>query len=180
MTLVDSAPATVASTPTGGPSLPQVRRLVTTIPGPRSIELMSRKTEAVAAGVGSTVPVFAAAADGGVIVDVDGNSMIDLGSRHRRHQRRHLDPAVVAAVREQVGHFTHTCFTVTPYDSYVEVAEQLTALTPGDSREAQRPVQFRRGSRRERDQGRASRHRHATPSSRSTTPITAAPTSRWR
>src|SRR3954466_10246461 len=64
----------------GGPTLPQERRLVTSIPGPRSLELADRRKAAVAAGVSSSMPVYAAAAGGGVLVDVDGNSLIDLGS----------------------------------------------------------------------------------------------------
>ncbi|KQX05836.1 MULTISPECIES: 4-aminobutyrate--2-oxoglutarate transaminase [unclassified Leifsonia] len=129
MTLVESAPPSAL---TGGPSLPQERRLVTSIPGPKSIELMSRKTEAVAAGVGATIPVFTAAAGGGVVVDVDGNSLIDLGSGIAVTGVGNSNPRVVAAVAEQLERFTHTCFTVAPYDSYVEVAEALNRLTPGD------------------------------------------------
>ncbi|MET1018059.1 MAG: 4-aminobutyrate--2-oxoglutarate transaminase [Leifsonia flava] len=129
MTLVESAPTSAV---TGGPSLPQERRLVTAIPGPKSIELMSRKTEAVAAGVGATIPIFTAAAGGGVVVDVDGNSLIDLGSGIAVTGVGNSNPRVVAAVAEQLERFTHTCFTVAPYDSYVEVAEALNRLTPGD------------------------------------------------
>ena len=65
---------------TGAGALPQVRRLVTEVPGPRSRELMGRRSAAVAAGVGTTVPVFVERAGGGVMVDVDGNSLIDLGA----------------------------------------------------------------------------------------------------
>ena len=65
---------------TGGPDLPQERRLVTEIPGPRSVEQLDRRGRYVAAGVGTTLPVFVEAAGGGVLVDVDGNSLIDLGS----------------------------------------------------------------------------------------------------
>ena len=64
----------------GGPGLPQERRLVTEVPGPRSRELMQRRAAAVATGVGTTLPVFVEAAGGGVIVDVDGNSLIDMAS----------------------------------------------------------------------------------------------------
>src|SRR3954452_6654770 len=64
----------------GGPSLSQERRLVTDIPGPRSTELLDRKKAAVADGVGTTLPIFVTAAGGGVLVDADGNSLIDLGS----------------------------------------------------------------------------------------------------
>ncbi|WP_420903191.1 aminotransferase class III-fold pyridoxal phosphate-dependent enzyme, partial [Streptomyces antimycoticus] len=64
----------------GGPSLPQERRVVTAIPGPKSQELLARKNAAVAGGVGSVLPVFTVRAGGGVIEDVDGNSLIDFGS----------------------------------------------------------------------------------------------------
>ncbi|HEV7167488.1 MAG TPA: 4-aminobutyrate--2-oxoglutarate transaminase, partial [Micrococcaceae bacterium] len=68
---------------------------------------------------------------GGIIHDVDGNSFIDLGSGIAVTTVGASDANVVDAVREQVGHFTHTCFMVTPYESYVAVAEELNALTPG-------------------------------------------------
>ena len=64
----------------GGPTLPQELRFVTTLPGPRTAALQARKAAAVAAGVSVTMPVYAVAAGGGVVVDVDGNSLIDLGS----------------------------------------------------------------------------------------------------
>jgi 4-aminobutyrate aminotransferase/(S)-3-amino-2-methylpropionate transaminase len=117
---------------TGGPTLAQERRIVTAIPGPRSQELMARKTSAVASAVGTTMPVFAEAAGGGVIVDVDGNSFIDLGSGIAVTGVGNSAPRVVEAVQAQVAQFTHTCFMITPYDSYVEVAEKLNELTPGD------------------------------------------------
>ena len=72
--------STTVTTPRGGPGLEQRRRLVTEVPGPRSRELMERKRGAVAAGVGVSLPVFTEAAGGGVLVDVDGNTLIDLGS----------------------------------------------------------------------------------------------------
>lgn len=112
--------------------LPQKRALVTELPGPRSRELSDRRRAAVAAGVGSSVPVYAADADGGVVVDVDGNSLIDLGAGIAVTSVGASNPAVVQAVRDQVEHFTHTCFMVTPYEGYVAVAERLAALTPGD------------------------------------------------
>ncbi|WP_345752332.1 4-aminobutyrate--2-oxoglutarate transaminase [Microbacterium rhizophilus] len=116
----------------GGPALPQERRLVTEIPGPRSQELLARKAEAVAVGVGHTAPISAVAAGGGVVVDADGNSLIDLGSGIAVTTVGNAHPKVVAAVQEQVAAFTHTCFMVSPYESYVAVAEALNRLTPGD------------------------------------------------
>ncbi|MEU6583977.1 4-aminobutyrate--2-oxoglutarate transaminase [Nocardia sp. NPDC046763] len=111
--------------------LPQRRDLVTELPGPRSRTLTARRTAAVAAGVGSSVPVYAADADGGVIVDVDGNSLIDLGSGIAVTTVGASHPEVAAAVAEQAARFTHTCFMVTPYENYIRVAEELAALTPG-------------------------------------------------
>lgn len=116
----------------GGPSLPQERKLVTSIPGPKSQEMLARKNAAVAAGVGVALPVSIVAAGGGVMVDADGNSLIDLGSGIAVTGVGNSAPAVVKAVTDQVQQFTHTCFTVTPYDGYVTVAEKLNALTPGD------------------------------------------------
>ncbi|MDN3311132.1 4-aminobutyrate--2-oxoglutarate transaminase [Microbacterium oryzae] len=122
----------LATTAVGGPALPQERRLVTSIPGPRSQELLDRKAEAVAAGVGHTAPISAVAAGGGVVVDADGNSLIDLGSGIAVTTVGNAHPRVVEAVQAQVAAFTHTCFMVSPYESYVAVAEALNRLTPGD------------------------------------------------
>src|ERR1700712_3119442 len=124
--------STMTNQPTGGPSLPQRRELVTEIPGPRSRELAGRRSAAVARGVSSTLPIYVAAAGGGVIVDVDGNHLIDFGSGIAVVSVGNAAPRVVAAVQEQVAAFTHTCFMVTPYESYVAVCEELARVTPGD------------------------------------------------
>ncbi|MCT9820843.1 4-aminobutyrate--2-oxoglutarate transaminase [Microbacterium sp. W1N] len=123
------APVTV---PLGGPTLPQERRLVTAIPGPRSQQLLDRKAAAVAAGVGHTVPIEAVAAGGGVVVDADGNSLIDLGSGIAVTTVGSAHPRVAEAIAAQAAQFTHTCFMISPYESYVAVAEALNRLTPGD------------------------------------------------
>ncbi len=122
----------MTSTATGGPGLPQERRLVTDIPGPLSQERLDRKKTHVADGVGTALPVFVTAAGGGVIVDVDGNSLIDLGSGIAVTTVGNAAPEVVSRVQEQVAAFTHTCFMVTPYDGYVDVCAELAELTPGD------------------------------------------------
>ena len=142
MTLVDTPRPT--STPLGGPSLVQERRLVTSIPGPKSRALSERKAQAVSAGVGIALPVYVAAAGGGVLVDIDGNSFIDLGSGIAVTGVGNSAPRVVAAVAAQLAQFTHTCFTVAPYDSYIEVAEALNRLTPGDHEK--RSVLFNSGA----------------------------------
>ncbi|MEU1621750.1 4-aminobutyrate--2-oxoglutarate transaminase [Streptomyces sp. NPDC005722] len=112
--------------------LAQERRLVTPIPGPKSQELLARKTAAVMSGVGVTLPVFVTRAGGGVLQDVDGNSLIDFGSGIAVTSVGNSAEAVVRRASAQLADFTHTCFMVTPYEGYVEVAEALNELTPGD------------------------------------------------
>jgi 4-aminobutyrate aminotransferase / (S)-3-amino-2-methylpropionate transaminase / 5-aminovalerate transaminase len=119
------------TTPVGA-SLAQRRTLVTEIPGPRSAEKLARKKQYVADGVGTTLPVFVEAAGGGVLLDADGNQLIDLGSGIAVTTVGNAAPEVVRRVQEQVAAFTHTCFMVTPYDGYVDVCEALGELTPGD------------------------------------------------
>jgi len=94
--------------------------------------------------VSTALPVFVTQAGGGVLVDVDGNSLIDLGSGIAVTNVGNAAPPVVAAVREQVSRFTHTCFMVTPYEEYVAVCEQLNALTPGEH--AKRTALFNSGA----------------------------------
>ena len=125
MSLLDTIPA-------GGPTLAQERRLVTALPGPRSAEILARKADAVPAGVAHTVPIAAVAAGGGIVVDADGNSLIDLGSGIAVTSVGNAHPKVAAAVAAQAAQFTHTCFMISPYESYIEVAEALNRLTPGD------------------------------------------------
>src|SRR3954454_735998 len=115
-----------------GASLTQRRSLLTEIPGPRSAEKLARKRRYVADGVGTTLPVFVEAAGGGILLDADGNQLIDLGSGIAVTTVGNAAPEVVRRVQEQVAAFTHTCFMVTPYDGYVDVCEALAELTPGD------------------------------------------------
>jgi 4-aminobutyrate aminotransferase / (S)-3-amino-2-methylpropionate transaminase / 5-aminovalerate transaminase len=121
----------MASVPHGGPELPQRRNLLTEIPGPASRALFERRAGAVARGVSTTLPVFVTAAGGGVLLDADGNSLIDFGSGIAVTSVGNAAPAVVSRVSAQVAQFTHTCFMVTPYEGYVEVCEALARLTPG-------------------------------------------------
>lgn len=111
-------------------SVDQVRR-VTSYPGPGSDQLAERRRRAVPRGIGATMPVFANRARDGVLVDVDGNSFIDLASGIAVTSVGSTAPRVVSAIQEQAAAFTHTCFLVTPYESYVQVAEALNELTPG-------------------------------------------------
>ena len=129
-------------------------------PGRSPAALTERRRKAVVRP--ASPPAFrstSADADGGIIVDVDGNSFIDLGSGIAVTSVGASDPAVVAAVQEQCTHFTHTCFMVTPYEGYVAVAEQLDRAHPGRPREAHRAVQLGRRGGRERHQGGPPGHR---------------------
>jgi 4-aminobutyrate aminotransferase/(S)-3-amino-2-methylpropionate transaminase len=122
----------MTETVSGGPGLPQQRRVVTAIPGPKSQELHRRKAQYVADGVGVGLPVYVEAAGGGVIVDVDGNSLIDMAAGIAVASVGNAATHVVEQVSEQVAKFTHTCFMVAPYAPYLEVCEELAQLTPGD------------------------------------------------
>ena len=122
----------------------QSRHLATAIPGPNSRALADRKAAAVARGVGTTMPVYAARAGGGIVEDVDGNRLIDLGSGIAVTTIGNAAPRVVEAVAAQAAKFTHTCFMVTPYQEYVAVAEALNRLTP--VRGVKRSALFNSGS----------------------------------
>src|SRR5215467_3502940 len=102
------------------------------IPGPKSRELMERRHEFVARGVGSTMNVFAARADGAIIEDVDGNQYIDFAGGIGAMNIGHARPEVTRAIAEQAAKFTHTCFSVMMYEPYVELAERIVNLAPGD------------------------------------------------
>jgi len=116
----------------GGPALAQERRLVTEIPGPASRELLERRQRSVARGLSHVLPVFVTAAGGGVVIDADGNSLIDFGSGIAVTSVGNSADLVVERVIEQVQRFTHTCFMVAPYQGYLEVCEELNRVTPGD------------------------------------------------
>jgi 4-aminobutyrate aminotransferase/(S)-3-amino-2-methylpropionate transaminase len=98
---------------------------------PTSAELHQRRSAAVARGISSTIPAYVSSATGASMTDVDGREWIDFGSGIAVTSVGNSAPAVVAAVREQVEKFTHTCFMIAPYEQYVSVCEELAVLTPG-------------------------------------------------
>jgi 4-aminobutyrate aminotransferase/(S)-3-amino-2-methylpropionate transaminase len=110
----------------------QKRNLVTAIPGPKSAELIKRRGEAVSAALGTAFPVFIDHSEGAIIVDVDGNSIIDLGAGIAVLNVGHSQSRVADRVKTQIDAFSHTCFMVVPYTGYVEVCEALNRLTPGN------------------------------------------------
>jgi 4-aminobutyrate aminotransferase/(S)-3-amino-2-methylpropionate transaminase len=102
----------------------------TPIPGPRSREILARKERVVASPLAHYFPIVVAEASGATVTDVDGNVFVDFTGGVGCLNVGHAAPRVVAAVQEQAACFTHTDFTVLPYESYIELAERLTALVP--------------------------------------------------
>jgi 4-aminobutyrate aminotransferase/(S)-3-amino-2-methylpropionate transaminase len=106
-------------------------RIQTEIPGPRSRALLARREAAIPAGISHSAPVFVDHAAGALLHDVDGNTFIDFAGGIGTLNVGHAHPAVVEAARAQLGRFTHSCFAVAPYESYVELAERLNRAVPG-------------------------------------------------
>ena len=115
-----------------GFSVPQERKLVTELPGPKSVALQERRLKSVSRGAGTLANIYMDHGSGAILVDVDGNQLIDLGCGIGVTTIGHAHPDVAAAVTAQVAKLTHTLFTVTPYEGYVRVAEKLAEITPGD------------------------------------------------
>ena len=112
-------------------AVPQVRRVVTAIPGPKSAEVLKRRTEATSGGLGMAFPVIVEKAHDAIILDIDGNQIIDLGAGIGVTNVGNSAPRVVERVIAQVQQFTHTNFTTAPYENYIEVCEWLNKNTPG-------------------------------------------------
>jgi len=112
--------------------IPQERKLVTEVPGPKSTEWFARRASAVPTGVANLHPIVTARASGAIIEDVDGNRLIDFATGIAVLNVGHAAPEVVAAVQKQAELDTHTCFHVTANEPYIELAERLNALAPID------------------------------------------------
>lgn len=111
--------------------LPQERNVSTAIPGPRSQELNAAREADVAAGVIPGYPSYITDGDGGVLVDVDGNTIVDFASGIAVTSVGASNQRVAKAVAEAASHLTHTCFLNAPYEGFVQVAKKLNELTPG-------------------------------------------------
>ncbi len=96
-------------------------------------DLWKRREAAVARGVGSVHQIFADHAQNAVVTDVEGNRLIDFATGIAVCNTGHVDPRITEAVKAQLDRFSHACFQVTPYESYIELAEKLNALAPGES-----------------------------------------------
>jgi 4-aminobutyrate aminotransferase/(S)-3-amino-2-methylpropionate transaminase len=106
--------------------------LQTEIPGPQSRALLARRALAVPRGVPAVTPIAVVHAEGPVITDADGNRLIDFGGGIGVVNTGHRHPSIVAAVRDQLDRYAHVCFPVSTYEPYVELAERLNRITPGD------------------------------------------------
>jgi 4-aminobutyrate aminotransferase/(S)-3-amino-2-methylpropionate transaminase len=104
--------------------------LRTEIPGPKSREILERKERVVAAPLSIFLPVVVEEAHGATLTDVDGNTFIDFTGGVGCLNVGHSNPQVVAAAQEQLGRFSHTDFTIVPYEVYVTLAERLCGLAP--------------------------------------------------
>ncbi|MVW74021.1 4-aminobutyrate--2-oxoglutarate transaminase [Pseudomonas xionganensis] len=94
--------------------------------------LMQRRNAAVPRGVGQIHPIFADKAENATVTDVEGREFIDFAGGIAVLNTGHLHPKIIAAVQEQLGKLTHTCFQVLAYEPYVELAEKVAARVPGD------------------------------------------------
>ncbi len=104
----------------------------TTLPGPNSKAILERRENIVARGVSYGAPIFAKKAEGALITDVDGNTFIDFVSAIGTTNVGHNHPEVMAALHKQIEMFIHTGFNIAMYEPYIELAEKLAKLTPGD------------------------------------------------
>lgn len=105
--------------------------LVTEIPGPKSQILVARRHAATPAGLAHSTGVAVASAHEALVIDVDGNTLIDMAGGIGMLNVGHTPKAVVEAIRDQAGKLIHSCALVTTYEPYVELCEMLNAAAPG-------------------------------------------------
>jgi 4-aminobutyrate aminotransferase/(S)-3-amino-2-methylpropionate transaminase len=124
-----------SSTPVRGASKEHAMsyiRLNTPIPGPKAKEILARRAAAVPSGLGRATDVVVERADGGLVFDVDGNTLIDLAGGIGMLAVGHSPASVVEAVKAQAEKCIHPCALVATYEPYVQLAELLNEITPGD------------------------------------------------
>ena len=107
-------------------------KLVNEIPGPKSKILMERRVNSVPKGPFHVTPLFVEKAEGPLIHDVDGNTFIDFASGIGVTNSGHNNPKIITSVKEQLDKYLHTGFNVVPYEPYIQVAEKLNQLAPGN------------------------------------------------
>ena len=101
------------------------------IPGPKSKALLAEKQQYVANAIGIHLPAVVQRAEGALLTDVDGNTFLDLSGGVGCLNVGHSHPKVVAAIIDQARRFTHTDFSVAPYESYIRLCQRLCRLAPG-------------------------------------------------
>ncbi len=134
----------------------QKASIKTEVPGPKSKELGRLREEYLSKGVGIVAPIFIETAEGSLLNDVDGNVFIDMGSGIGVNNVGNRPPEVVAAVKEQADKFLHLCFQVTPYESYIRLAEKLAKIAPG--KDLTKSVLFNSGAEAVENSVKISRH----------------------
>ena len=102
--------------------------LKTDVPGPRSLAILERKERVVAEPLSIYLPLVIEDGRGAILTDVDGNSFVDFTGGIGCLAVGHSHPRVVEAAQEQIARFSHTDFTIVPYENYVELAERLCQL----------------------------------------------------
>ncbi len=107
-------------------------QLKTQIPGPKSKALGERRANAVPRGLSHATPIYVAKTEGAILEDVDGNRYIDFAGGIGCLNTGHRAPGVLTAIERQLDKFLHTCVQVTPYESYIRLAERLNQVTPGN------------------------------------------------
>ena len=112
--------------------MPKYIQIRTSIPGPKSKKLMEERMKQVPQGIFNSTPIFISSAQGALLTDVDENTFIDFAGGIGVMNVGHSNPGVVEAARKQLEKFSHTCFSVAPYESYVRLAEILNRITPGN------------------------------------------------
>lgn len=106
-------------------------KIITSVPGPKSLELTKKREQYVAKGVSCSAPIFVEEAKGALIKDIDGNVFVDFAGAIGVQNAGHTDAGVVEAVKEQLDKYIHPSFHVNMYEPYVALAEKLTKLVPG-------------------------------------------------
>ncbi len=106
--------------------------LKTSIPGPKSLEIIERRKNAMPLGLAKSTDIAIDSAEGGVVIDVDGNTLLDFAGGIGMMNIGHNNKLVVEAMKEQLNKYTHICSLVATPEPYVELAELLNSLTPGN------------------------------------------------
>jgi 4-aminobutyrate aminotransferase / (S)-3-amino-2-methylpropionate transaminase / 5-aminovalerate transaminase len=133
------------------------------IPGPKSAEFVKMRERLISKAVGIVAPVYIEKAEGSLLTDVDGNVFIDMGSGIGVTNIGHRPAEVEKAIKDQAGRFIHTCYQVTPYESYLRVAERLATLAPGSG--LTKSVLFNAGAEAVENSVKISRHYNKKPAS---------------